>query len=183
MTTPNPLLENWQTPYGLPPFDLVRAEDFSTAFDVALQSHRAEIDALAGSMFVPTFENTLVAFDRSGRLLARVRELFFNLTAAETSPALQKVELEIAPKLSATSDLHERRNEGLIPARTCILVPPEAQRLLDRHLDSSARGMVETASAKRVTGFKQSRYHVRAKGDPVVCLNLRTWRQPPRVCK
>lgn len=142
MTTPNPLLENWQTPYGLPPFDLVRAEDFSTAFDVALQSHRAEIDALAGSMFVPTFENTLVAFDRSGRLLARVRELFFNLTAAETSPALQKVELEIAPKLSAHNSAIYMNDAlfgriDLLHARMGSLgITPEAQRLLDRvHLD------------------------------------------------
>ena len=142
MTTPNPLLENWQTPYGLPPFDLVRAEDFSTAFDVALQSHRAEIDALAGSMFVPTFENTLVAFDRSGRLLARVRELFFNLTAAETSPALQKVELDIAPKLSAHNSAIYMNDAlfgriDLLHARMGSLgITPEAQRLLDRvHLD------------------------------------------------
>lgn len=142
MTTPNPLLENWQTPYGLPPFDLVRAEDFSTAFDVALQSHRAEIDALAGSMFVPTFENTLVAFDRSGRLLARVRELFFNLTAAETSAALQKVELEIAPKLSAHNSAIYMNDAlfgriDLLHARMGSLgITPEAQRLLDRvHLD------------------------------------------------
>lgn len=142
MTTPNPLLENWQTPYGLPPFDLVRAEDFSTAFDVALRSHRAEIDALAGSMFVPTFENTLVAFDRSGRLLARVRELFFNLTAAETSPALQKVELEIAPKLSAHNSAIYMNDAlfgriDLLHARMGSLgITPEAQRLLDRvHLD------------------------------------------------
>mgnify|MGYP000898249011 FL=1 len=142
MTTPNPLLENWQTPYGLPPFDLVRAEDFSMAFDVALQSHRAEIDALAGSMFVPTFENTLVAFDRSGRLLARVRELFFNLTAAETSPTLQKVELEIAPKLSAHNSAIYMNDAlfgriDLLHARMGSLgITPEAQRLLDRvHLD------------------------------------------------
>jgi peptidyl-dipeptidase Dcp len=142
MTTPNPLLENWQTPYGLPPFDLVRAEDFSTAFGVALQSHRAEVDALAGSMFVPTFENTLVAFDRSGRLLARVRELFFNLTAAETSPALQKVELEIAPKLSAHNSAIYMNDAlfgriDLLHARMGSLgITPEAQRLLDRvHLD------------------------------------------------
>ena len=157
MTTPNPLLENWQTPYGLPPFDLVRAEDFSTAFDVALRSHRAEIDALAGSMFVPTFENTLVAFDRSGRLLARVRELFFNLTAAETSPALQKVELEIAPKLSAHNSAIYMNDAlfgriDLLHARMGSLgVTPEAQRLLDRvHLDFVRAGAkLEPASKAR----------------------------------
>ncbi len=96
----NPLLDTWATPYGLPPFALVRAEHFLPAFAEALSSHRGEIDALAATTEAPTFANTLVPFDRSGRLLARVRELFFNLTSAETSPALQKVELEIAPKLA-----------------------------------------------------------------------------------
>ena len=142
MTTSNPLLETWQTPYGLPPFDLVRAEDFSAAFEVALQSHRTEIDALADSMFVPTFENTLIAFDRSGRQLARVRELFFNLTAAETSPTLQKVELELAPKLSAhnsamyMNDALFGRIDALHTRRDSLGLSEEAKRLLDRvHLD------------------------------------------------
>ena len=69
----NPLLQRWATPYGLPPFDKVRPEDFVPAFEVALAEHRFEIDALAAVTESPTFENTLVPFDRSGRLLARVR--------------------------------------------------------------------------------------------------------------
>ena len=96
----NPLLDTWATPYGLPPFALVHADHFLPAFAAALAEQRNEIEALAAATDAPTFANTLVAFDRSGRLLSRVRELFFNLAAAETSPALQKVELEIAPKLA-----------------------------------------------------------------------------------
>jgi peptidyl-dipeptidase Dcp len=97
----NPLLDTWGTPYGLPPFALVQADHFMPAFALALAEQRSEIDALATLADAPTFANTLVAFDRSGRLLTRLRDLFFNLAAAETSPALQKVELEIAPLLAA----------------------------------------------------------------------------------
>ena len=80
----NPLLQSWETAYGLPPFDKVHAEHFVPAFEFAIDAHRKEIDAIAAVTEAPTFANTLVPFDRSGRLLARIRELFFNLTAAET---------------------------------------------------------------------------------------------------
>ncbi len=151
----NPLLQRWATPYGLPPFDKVRPEDFVPAFEVALAEHRIEIDALAAVTDAPTFENTLVPFDRSGRLLAQVRELFFNLTAAETSPELQKAELVLAPRLSSHNSaiymnaalfaridtVHENAaNAGL---------KPEQRRLLDRvHLDFVRAGAKLGAAAK-----------------------------------
>ena len=69
-TTDNPLLQPWHTPYGLPPFDRIRAEHFVPAFEQAMRAHRAEIDAIADSREPPTFDNTLAAFDRSGRELA-----------------------------------------------------------------------------------------------------------------
>ena len=65
----NPLLETWQTPFGLPPFDLIRPEHFAPALDEAFKAHLAEIDAIAGHAEAPTFANTLAAFDRSGRPL------------------------------------------------------------------------------------------------------------------
>ena len=75
-----------------------------------MRAHRAEIDAIAASPEPPTFDNTIAALDRSGRLLARIDELFHNLTASETSPALQAVEREMAPPLAAHAqrDLHAR---------------------------------------------------------------------------
>ncbi len=85
----NPLLQPWDTPYGLPPFDRVRVEDFAPAFDVAMRDHLAELDALAADPAAPTFANTVAAFDRSGRLLGRLEGLFFNLSSSCTSPELQ----------------------------------------------------------------------------------------------
>ncbi|HRI18814.1 MAG TPA: M3 family metallopeptidase, partial [Burkholderiaceae bacterium] len=96
----NPLLAAWQTPYGLPPFDAVRPEHFLPAFEQALREHRDELDAIAANPAAPDFDNTVAAFDRSGRLMTRLAGLFFNLASSETSPALQAVERELAPRLA-----------------------------------------------------------------------------------
>jgi len=152
----NILLADWATPYGLPPFDQVKATDFVPAFDAALQAHRDEIDALAAVTAAPTFDNTLVAFDRSGRKLAQVREMFFNLTSAETSPALQKAELELAPRLSVHESaiymndrLFQRIDAVHAQARTLGLTV-EQQRLLDRvHLDFVRAGARLAPDAKQ----------------------------------
>ena len=151
----NPLLDTWATPYGLPPFALVHSEHFLPAFAAALADQRSEIDALAAAAAAPTFANTLVAFDCSGRLLARVRELFFNLTAAETSPALQKVELEIAPKLAEHNSaiymnavLFARIN-AIHSQVDALGLSLEQRRLLDRvHLDFVRAGANLTDTAK-----------------------------------
>ena len=151
----NPLLAAWNTPYGLPPFNLVTPAHFSPAFDAALKEHRTEIDALASVSAAPTLDNTLVPFDKSGRLLARVRELFFNLTAAETSPELQKVELELAPKLSEhNSAIYMNaalfaRIDALLAKASDLGLSQEQQRLLDRvHLDFVRAGAKLAADAK-----------------------------------
>src|SRR5262245_52321148 len=97
----NPLLREWHTPYGLPPFGEIAPEHFVPAFDDAMQAHRAEIAAIAANSATPSFENTMVAFDIAGSELRRISKVFFNLAASETSPALQAVEREMSPKLAA----------------------------------------------------------------------------------
>jgi len=138
----NPLLSPWTGPWGLPPFDEVRAEQFPEAFAAAMRDHLAEIDELAASSEAPSFANTVAALDRAGRLLERVSALFYNLTASETSPALQAVQRDMAPLLAAHDSrvfthaalfaridaLHERRDR--------IGLDPEQRRVLERfHLD------------------------------------------------
>src|SRR5947209_8300410 len=97
----NPLLEAWETPYALPPFDRVRPEHFKPALEQGMRAHSAEISAIADASDAPTFANTASALDRSGRTLTRVELLFHNLCASETSPDLQAVEREMAPRLAA----------------------------------------------------------------------------------
>src|SRR5690349_15374581 len=97
----NPLLQEWSAPYGLPPFSELRPELFEPAFDVAMQAHRAEIEAIAANPAPPDFDNTVAALDRSGRSLSRIAMLFGNLVGSETSPALQAVERAMAPRFAA----------------------------------------------------------------------------------
>ncbi|MBM2884618.1 M3 family metallopeptidase [Chromobacterium phragmitis] len=96
----NPLLQAWNTPHQLPPFDQVQAEHFEPAFDVLFAEHLAEIDQLATLSEPASFENTAAAFDRSGLRLERAQLLLDNLTSSETSPALQEVERVMASKLA-----------------------------------------------------------------------------------
>lgn len=138
----NPLLQPWTTPYGLPPFDLVMPEHFLPAFDAAEPAHLAEIDTIAHQAAAPTFDNTIAALDGSGRLLKRIELLFHNLTASETSPALQAVERIMAPRAAE----HESaiylnaalfaRIDTLYQQRGSLNLDDEQQRLLARtHLD------------------------------------------------
>ena len=75
LATSNPLLQPWNTPYGLPPFAEVRPEHFRPAFDAALKEQRAEVDTIAALSAPPDFANTVAAFDRSeiGRASCRER--------------------------------------------------------------------------------------------------------------
>lgn len=151
----NPLLQPWDEPFGLPPFAHVRAEQFAPAFEEAMARHRAEIDRIANAPETPTFENTIAALDRSGRLLTRAEQLFFNLTASETSPALQAVERDVAPKLAAHENtilLNEKlfdRIEALHAKRAALGLNAEQLRLLERvHLDSVLAGARLSSQAK-----------------------------------
>lgn len=156
--TSNPLLAPWETPYGLPPFASVRAEHFAPAFEVALQQQRAEVDAIAANPAPPDFENTVAAFDRCGRLYWRLEGLFYNLTSSETSPALQQVEREMAPKIAAhTNAIYMHRGlfarlDALHAARETLALTPEQRRLLERfHFDFVRAGA-------RLDAAKQKRY-------------------------
>ena len=93
----NPLLDDWTTPFGLPPFDRIRPEHFRPAFDAAFAAHRAEIDAIAGNPEPPTFVNTIDALELSGQSLSRVGGVFWNLAGSHTNAEIQAIEREISP--------------------------------------------------------------------------------------
>ena len=82
----NPLLQDWQTPYQLPPFHQILPEHFAPAFAALFEQHLAEIDALADNQAAPTFDNTVAAFDATGASLDRVRLTFENLCAWSRRP-------------------------------------------------------------------------------------------------
>jgi len=90
----------WSTPFGIPPFERIRPEHYRPAFETALATHAAEIDAIATETAPATFANTVVAMERAGQALERVAGVFYNLTGSHTNPELQAIEREIGPKLA-----------------------------------------------------------------------------------
>src|SRR5690606_6222999 len=101
----NPLLaETFNTPYGVPPFDLIKDEHFEPAILEAIKQHQAEIDAIANNTEEPTFENTIEAMENSGSLLARNARIFYNLTSANTNDKLQEIATKLSPEMSKHSD-------------------------------------------------------------------------------
>jgi peptidyl-dipeptidase Dcp len=100
----NPFFTVSSLPYHLPPFDKIKDADYMPAFEKGMADQRVEIDAIAKSTEAPTFENTIVAMEKTGRLLTRVQKVFFNLNQSNGDDQMQKIEAEITPKLSAHND-------------------------------------------------------------------------------
>ncbi|MBP1621207.1 MAG: peptidase, partial [Acidobacteria bacterium] len=133
----NPLLVEWTTPFGVPPFAAIRPEHFPPALTAGMAAQAKEIAAITGSSQPATFANTLEAFDDSGQLLEKVNAVFGNLTSAETNDALQAIQKEFAPKLAAHRD-DIRLNAALFArvkavwdARATLKLSSEQARLLE----------------------------------------------------
>lgn len=94
----NPLLSEFNTPNGVPPFDIIKAEHFLPAYEEAMKVHNAEIDAIINNTEAPTFENTVVALDRSGRMMGRVGAALSVMTGTMSDSTFQAIEKEITPK-------------------------------------------------------------------------------------
>ena len=100
----NPLLQDWDTPYGIPPFAEIDDEHYLPAVQVAITELEAEIDAIANNPDAPTFENTIVALDKSGGALSRVTLTFSNITNTDTNDRLQELATEIWPQVTAVNN-------------------------------------------------------------------------------
>src|SRR5215472_7947514 len=100
----NPLLAHWSGGFELPPFAAIQPGHYRPAFDRALAEHRTEIDGIAANTDMPTFDNTIVALEKSGRALDRVSNVFFVLAGADTSDEIEAIERDIAPLLAPHSN-------------------------------------------------------------------------------
>jgi peptidyl-dipeptidase Dcp len=140
MSPENPFLSRSELAYQLPPFDRIEHEHYLPAFEHGMAEQRAEIDAITADPAEPTFENTIVALERSGQVLQRVAAVFFNQASSDTDPEIQRLEAEISPRLAVHSDaIHlDARLFARIEAVQASgpELDPESARLLDRcHLD------------------------------------------------
>jgi peptidyl-dipeptidase Dcp len=142
----NPLLAEWTTPFGVPPFDRFREEHFLPAYREAIARHAAEVAAIAGSKDAPTFANTVVALDEAGELLARVGAVFGGLSSAETTPGLQAIARETTPLVTAHRDdvlldaALFRRVKAVWDARATLALAPDQARLLEYTYKDFVRG-------------------------------------------
>jgi peptidyl-dipeptidase Dcp len=171
----NPLLANWPAPFSLPPFDKIEARHFKPALEAAFRSHKSEIEKIAANTAKPTFANTIVALEKSGRLLSRVAAVFSNLEATDSTPELQDISRDMAPKFAAheTRILLDKRLfqriDHLYESRASLKLSAEDQRVLERHhlafvragarLTSSAKSRVKEINARLaglVTQFMQN---------------------------
>src|ERR1700733_9072149 len=141
----NPLLEASTLPYQLPPFDRVDNQHYREAFAQGMTAQLREVRAITERATGATFENTIVALERSGELLDRAMAVFFNLIASNTNEVMQQFESELAPQLAAHEDailldaaLFARVRE-LYGARLGLELEPEAVQLLERYYTQFVR--------------------------------------------
>ncbi|HTZ60399.1 MAG TPA: peptidyl-dipeptidase Dcp [Acidobacteriaceae bacterium] len=133
----NPFYAPSTLPFQAPPFDRIHDSDYQPAIEAGMAQQLAEVRAIADNPAAPTFDNTLVALEKSGRLLDRVTSAFSAVTGANTNPELQKVQQVEAPKLAAHNDaifLDSKlyhRVETIYDERTKLKLDPEALRLVE----------------------------------------------------
>ena len=104
MATESALLEEWDTPFGVPPFDRIASEDYLPALRIGMDEHRQEIDDIIANSDAATFANTIEAYERSGSTLSRVRRVFYAIEGAHADDVIRETASTIAPELSAHND-------------------------------------------------------------------------------
>ena len=164
-TMANPLLKESALPYHFPPFDKIKDSDFVPAIEAGMRDELKEVDAIANSSEKPTFDNTVVALERTGRLLDRVQRIFQNLKACNTNPEMQKIDKEMAPKLSAHRDaihlngklfariqqLYDNRDKSAAvnPSGGVLGLDPESAYLLERYYKDFVRAGAKLSDADK----------------------------------
>jgi peptidyl-dipeptidase Dcp len=161
----NPLAIESALPYHYPPFDKIKDEHFVPAIEAGMSEQLKEIEPIANSPDKPTFDNTIVALERTGRLLDRAQRTFSNLNACDTNPTRQKIEKEMAPKLSAHRDqiflnpklfarvqeLYDKRDKfaAANPSGGGPGLDPESAYLLERYYKDFVRAGAKLSDADK----------------------------------
>ena len=100
----NIFFEEWNTPYGTAPFSQIKEADYLPAFRAGIKEEKANVEAIIACKDAPTFENTILALEKSSPILDRVEGVFFNLSESDSTPEMQAIEEEILPELTAASN-------------------------------------------------------------------------------
>jgi peptidyl-dipeptidase Dcp len=100
----NPLLADWNTPFGVPPFDMIKSEDYVPACREAIKMHKEEVDRIINNEETPTFKNTIEAIEISGKMLDRITSAFYAVSGANTDDVLKEARKVLSPELTAHRD-------------------------------------------------------------------------------
>ena len=144
-TETNPFLTEFQTPYGVPPFDQIKLEHYEPAFMKGIDEQNANIQAITSNAEAPTFDNVIVAFDNSSPILDRVGGVFYNLTEAETTDELTALSMKLAPVMSEHNDnilLNEALSakiKDVYQQKDSLQLTTEQRRLLEKTYKSFVR--------------------------------------------
>ncbi len=145
-TVDNPFMQEWDTPYGVPPFEKIKVEHYLPAFEEGMKQHDAEIKAIVENTEAPTFDNTILALENSGDLLNKVSLVFFNLSECMNSPEMEAVAEDVFPKLSQHSDNISlnadlfKKVKAVYDQRESLKLNPEQMRLLEETYKGFVRG-------------------------------------------
>ncbi|MBQ0016015.1 MAG: M3 family metallopeptidase [Bacteroidales bacterium] len=148
----NPLLSEWNTPYGIPDFKQIKAEHYLPAFDTAMAIHKAEIDAIINNPETPSFANTIEALDRSGELINNICNIFFNLNECESNDEMEQIANEVMPRITAHNDdiyLNAdlfARVKAVYELRDSLGLNEEQARLLEETYKGFVRGGANVAA-------------------------------------
>jgi len=146
--TTNPFFSSYNTPYDVPPFNLIKNEHYKPAILEGIKKQQQEIDVIVNQKTQPTFENTIIAVENSGELLSKVSTVFNNMNSANTNEEIQQIAKDVAPLLSAHRDninLNEKlfaRVNTLWNQKEQLKLTPEQAKLLEK----SYKGFVRSGA-------------------------------------
>ena len=151
----NPFFSEYETPFKTPPFDRIKNKHYMPAIKEGIKQEQKEIDAIATNEAAPTFENTVVAMEKTGALLDRVQYVFYNMLSANTNDELQKIAKEASPLLSKHRDdilLNEKlfkRIKAVYGQKDDLDLSTEQMTLLDKYYKDFVRGGANLSEAKK----------------------------------
>jgi len=155
IATTNPFFSDYDTPYGIPPFEKIKNEHYLPAFEKAIKEYQNEIDAIVHNPEAPSFSNTIEALEYSGALLRKVSSVFYNLTSAHTNKELQAIAKQVGPMVSNLRDdilLNEKlfsRVKAVYEQRQQLQLKTDQAKLLDDTYRRFARGGANLAAAEK----------------------------------
>ncbi|GAA2991520.1 peptidyl-dipeptidase Dcp [Microbacterium terrae] len=163
MANENPLLHPSTLPYGMPDYTLITPEHYLPAFEEAFAAHRREVDAITRVRSMPTFENTLVPLEESGRLLGDVARTFYTVSSADATTAIQEIDEKLAPLMSAHNDAIQLDAQLYWRIKTvheqldALDLDAEQRYLVERHFRemTQAGAGLDDAAKERLTALNQ----------------------------